>query len=138
LAAKKTTLLVAGSNTKELCSIHQLGAGLEAKIKSNIHAIDELWKQHEEQEVREFSSLTQSFVNMFNELNRITMLWAVWHKWLGSTWFVFNHDRHWASLVIRGKQGSIVFYLLERGGNAGIPPFYVRLWDWCFCPSFSD
>jgi hypothetical protein len=31
-----------------LCGIQQLCAGLEAGIEGSIHAIDELWKQHED------------------------------------------------------------------------------------------
>jgi hypothetical protein len=48
--AAKATLLASGSEAKELCSIHQLYAGLEAGIEGSIHAIKELWKQHEEEE----------------------------------------------------------------------------------------
>ena len=68
----KTTLLLAGSEAKELCGIQQLCAGLEAGIEGGIHAIDELWKKHEEEE--EWGFLLVDASNAFNELNRTAML----------------------------------------------------------------
>jgi hypothetical protein len=38
----KSTLLIAGGDTKDLCCINQLYAGVEADIKGAIHAINEL------------------------------------------------------------------------------------------------
>jgi hypothetical protein len=40
----KTILLVAGDEAKEACGIDQLCAGLEARIKGDIHAIYKLWQ----------------------------------------------------------------------------------------------
>jgi hypothetical protein len=46
--AAKANLLAIGREAKELYSIHQLCAGLEAGIKGGIHGIDKLWKQHKD------------------------------------------------------------------------------------------
>ncbi len=62
--AAKATLLVSGCDAKERCGIDQLCAGLEAGIEGGIHAIDELWRQHEEEEELDFCSLMQLMLSM--------------------------------------------------------------------------
>jgi hypothetical protein len=64
--AAKATLLVSGCDAKERCGIDQLCAGLEAGIKGGIYVIDELWRQHEEEE--EWGFLLVDAANAFNEL----------------------------------------------------------------------
>jgi hypothetical protein len=88
--------LASGSEAKELCDIHQLCAGLEAGIKGGIHAIKELWKQHEKEEEWEFLLVDAS--NAFNELNQTAMLWTIQHKWQSSARLAFNCYWHWTTL----------------------------------------
>jgi hypothetical protein len=104
--AAKATLLVSGCDAKEQCGIDQLCAGLEAGIKGGIHAINELWRQHKEEE--EWGFLLVDAANAFNELNRTAMLWTIRHEWPSGARFAFNSYRHWATLVIRGKGGTVV------------------------------
>jgi hypothetical protein len=71
--AAKATLLSSGSDAKELCGIGELCAGLDAGIEGGIyaiHAIHELWKQHEE----EWGFLFVDASNAFNKLNQTSML----------------------------------------------------------------
>jgi hypothetical protein len=117
--AAKATLLVSGSDAKELCGIHQLCAGLEAGIEGGIHAIEELWKQHEEEE--EWGFLLVDASNAFNELNRTAMLWTIRHEWPSGARFAFNCYRHWATLVIRGKGGSMALLYSKEGVTQGDP-----------------
>jgi hypothetical protein len=85
-----------------LCVIHQLCAGLEAGIEGGIHAIEEFWKLHKEEE--EWGVLPIDASNAFNKLNRMVMLWTIQHEWLSGAWFTFNCYQHWAALVIRGSR----------------------------------
>ena len=62
--AAKATLLVSGCDAKERCDIDQLCAGLVAGIEGGIHAINELWRQHEEEEELDFCSLMQLMLSM--------------------------------------------------------------------------
>jgi hypothetical protein len=117
--AAKATLQVAGSDAKELCGIHQLCAGLEAGIEGAIHAIDELWKQFDAEE--EWGFLLIDAANAFNELNRTAMLWTIRHEWPAGARFAFNCYRHWATLVIRGKQGTCVVIFSKEGVTQGDP-----------------
>jgi hypothetical protein len=118
--ATKATPLVSGCNAKERCGIDQLCAGLEAGIEGGIHAIDELWRQHKEEE--EWGFLLVDAANAFNELNRTAMLWTIRHEWPSGARFVFNCYRHWATLVIPGKGGTVVGIFSKEGVTHGEPP----------------
>jgi hypothetical protein len=123
----------AGRKAKELCGILQLCAGLEAGIEGSIHAIKELWKQHEEEE--EWGFLLVDASNAFNKLNQTAMLWTIQHEWPYGAPFAFNCYCHWASLVIRGKGGtSVLLYSVTQGDplsmfgyGIGILPLIRRL-----------
>jgi hypothetical protein len=117
--AAKATLLSSGREAKELCGIDQLCAGLEAGIEGGIHAIDELWRQHEEEE--EWGFLLVDASNAFNELNRTSMLWTIRHEWPSGARFAFNCYRHWGTLVIRGKGGSMSLLHSKEGVTQGDP-----------------
>jgi hypothetical protein len=133
--AAKATLLGSGCNAKEQCGIDQLCAGLEAGIEGGIHAIDELWRQHKEEE--EWGSLLVDAANAFNELNRTAMLWTIPHEWPSGAWFAFNcyipHEwpsgawfafncyRHWATVVICGKGRTVVLIFSKEGVTQGGP-----------------
>jgi hypothetical protein len=113
--AAKATLLVCGCDAKEQFGIDQLCAGLEAGIEGGIHAINELWRQHEEEE--EWGFLLVDAANAFNELNGTAMLWTIRHEWPSSARFAFNCYRHWATLLICGKGGTVVLIFSKEGAT---------------------
>ncbi len=71
----KTLLLAARSKAKEACSIDQLCTGLEAGIEGGIHAMQNLWDLHWQEE--EWGFLLIDANNAFNEQNRMSMLYTV-------------------------------------------------------------
>ena len=42
---------------------------------------------------------------MFNEINRVGMLWEVQHLWPSGARFVFDYYYHWMSLILRNCNG---------------------------------
>eukprot|EP00978_Attheya_sp_CCMP212_P009437 scaffold22328_cov61-Attheya_sp.AAC.3 len=50
LQAKCLLLLATGDEAKDACGIDQVCAGLEAGIEGSIHAINELWDEHDEED----------------------------------------------------------------------------------------
>jgi hypothetical protein len=84
----KTLLLAAGSKAKEACGIDQLCACLKADIRGGIHAMQNLWDLHRQEE--EWGFLLIDANNAFNEQNRMSMLYTVQHEWLSGARFVFN------------------------------------------------
>jgi hypothetical protein len=109
--AAKATLLVSGCDAKEQYGIDQLCADIKAGVEGGIHAIDELWRQHKE----EWGFLLVDAANAFYKLNRTAMLWNIRHKWLSGARFAFNFYRHWATLAIRGKGGTVVLLFSKEG-----------------------
>jgi hypothetical protein len=59
--------------------------------------------------------------NAFNELNRTAMLWTIRHEWPSGARFASNCYRHWATLVIRGKGGTVVLIFSKEGVTQGDP-----------------
>ena len=49
------------------------------------------------------------------------MLWTIRHKWPSGTQFAFNCYRHWGTLVIRGRGGSMVLLYSKEGVTQGDP-----------------
>jgi hypothetical protein len=49
------------------------------------------------------------------------MLWTIRHEWPSGAWFAFNCYRHWATLVIRGKGGTVVLIFSKEGVTQGDP-----------------
>ena len=49
------------------------------------------------------------------------MLWTIRHEWPAGARFAFNCYRHWATLVIRGKQGTCVVIFSKEGVTQGDP-----------------
>jgi hypothetical protein len=120
--AAKASLLVSGWDVKEQCGIDQLCPGLEAGIKGGIHAIDELWRQHEEEEEEEeWGFLLVDAAHAFNKLNWKAMLWTISYEWPSGARFAFNCYRHWATLGIHGKGGTVVLIFSKEEVTQGDP-----------------
>ncbi len=49
------------------------------------------------------------------------MLWTIRHEWPSGARFAFNCYRHWATLVIRGKGGTVVLIFSKEGVTQGDP-----------------
>jgi hypothetical protein len=112
-AIAKMLLLVAGSEAKEACGIDQLCAGLEAGIEGAIHAMQNLWDLHQQEE--EWGFLLIDAKNAFNEQNRTGMLWTVRHDWPSGARFVFNCYKDWATLALRSNNGTAAFLSSKEG-----------------------
>jgi hypothetical protein len=110
----KVVLHFAGGEAKEACGIDQLCAGLEAGIEGGIHAINHLWKEHEED--NDWGFLLVDAKNTFNEMNRVAMLWVIWHKWPSCARFAFNCYQHFAVLAIRSQDGRSTAFIYSQDG----------------------
>eukprot|EP00957_Ditylum_brightwellii_P091720 6983774-Ditylum_brightwellii.AAC.1 len=74
--------------------------GLRLGIEGGIHAMSDQWDDYGEEDG--WGILLVDARNVFNELNRMTMLWHVKHVWPSSCRYAFNTYRHWKILVVRG------------------------------------
>jgi hypothetical protein len=110
----KVVLRIAGGEAKEACGIDQLCAGLEAGIEGGIHAINQLWREFAGHE--DWGFLLVDAKNAFNELNRIVMLWTIWHEWPSCAKFAFNCYRHFVVLVIRSQDGKSTAFIFSKEG----------------------
>jgi hypothetical protein len=72
-------------------------------------------------EEEEWGFLGFDAANAFNELNRMAMLWTIRHEWPSGARFAFNCYRHCATLVIRGKGGTVVLIFSKEGVTQGDP-----------------
>jgi hypothetical protein len=59
--------------------------------------------------------------NAFNEQNRMSMLYTVQHEWPTGARIVFNCYKHWATLVLRGNNGTGTFIFSKEGVTQGDP-----------------
>jgi hypothetical protein len=76
------------------------------------HAANQWWKEIELEERHGF--LLVDARNAFNQMSRAAMLWTVRHEWPSGARFVFNCNKRWAILGIRGQNGS--FLVLHKEG----------------------
>ena len=56
---------------------------------------------------------------MFNEINRIRILWMVFRLWLSVDCFVFNSYRNHSSLVLRRGYGTANILDIREGVTQG-------------------
>jgi hypothetical protein len=110
----KVVLHLAGGEAKEACGIHQLSARLEAGIEGGMHAINHLWKEHEEE--NDWGFLLVDAKNAFNEMNGVAMLWVIRHKWPSCARFTFNCYRHFAVLAIQSQDGRSTAFIYSQDG----------------------
>jgi hypothetical protein len=55
------------------------------------------------------------------QANWTAILWTIQHKWPSGAWSAFNCYPHWATLVIRGKGGTVVLIFSKEGFTQGDP-----------------
>eukprot|EP00978_Attheya_sp_CCMP212_P030440 scaffold111966_cov57-Attheya_sp.AAC.1 len=115
----KCLLLAAGKEAKDACGINQVCTGLEAGIEGSIHAINELWGAHEEED--EWGFLLVDATNAFNEGNHMMILWTVRHEWPSGARFTFNCYGHWGTLMVRSQNGTALFIFSIEGTTQGDP-----------------
>eukprot|EP00978_Attheya_sp_CCMP212_P013894 scaffold35059_cov31-Attheya_sp.AAC.1 len=94
-------------------------AGLEAGIEGSIHAVNELWGAHEEED--EWGFLLVDATNAFNEGNCIMILWTVRHEWPSGARFTFNCYGHWGTLMVWSQNGTALFMFSMEGATQGDP-----------------
>jgi hypothetical protein len=110
----KMVLRLVGGEAKEACGINQLCAGLEADIEGRIHAINQLWKEKEEENDWGFPLV--DVCNVFNKMNRVAMLWVIWHEWPSCAWFTFNCYRQFAVLTVQNQDGRSTTFIHSQDG----------------------
>ena len=59
--------------------------------------------------------------NAFNEINRVGMLWTVFHLWPSGARFVFNCYCQWSSIVLRNRNGTAVILHSRKCVSQGEP-----------------
>ena len=57
--------------------------------------------------------------NGFNKLNRLAMLWTVWHRWPAGARFAFNFYRHWVKILLRHPGEPPVTIIIREGVTQG-------------------
>ena len=116
----KLCMLASGEEATEACGNTNLCGGLEAGIEGGIHAAKRIWDELNEEEEWGFTLVDAR--NAFNEENRTAMLWTVRHLWPSGAQFAFNFYKHFAILVIRGKDSrSACIILSKEGVTQGCP-----------------
>jgi hypothetical protein len=86
---------------------------------SSIHAINELWGAHKEDD--EWGFLLVDATNSFNEGNHIMILWTVRHEWPLGARFTFNCYGHWGTLMVWIQNGTALFIFSMEGATQGDP-----------------
>ena len=136
----KCLIWVTGQESKAACRTKQLAGDVEAGIEGGIHAMCVLCQENSQEE--DWGFLLIDAQNAFNEENRTTMLWAIWHEWPSGSQLTFNCYLHWATLVVRDTgDGSGHFLHSKEGvtqgdpiamipyGIGSPPPHKKALWD---------
>eukprot|EP00957_Ditylum_brightwellii_P090990 6928363-Ditylum_brightwellii.AAC.1 len=94
----KCIIALCSEDITTTCSTHQLCSGLKSDIKVVIHAMQEMWGEHGEEE--NWGILLVDAWNAFNEVNQRVMLWNVRHALVAGSQFAFNTYHHWRKLVL--------------------------------------
>lgn len=98
-AMAKLVIAVAGPSAAKAAGTHQLCAGLSAGVEAGVHAANQQWKEHADEDDFNFLQLDAS--NAFNRQNRAMMLYVVRYKWPAGALFAFNCYKHHSQLVVR-------------------------------------
>ena len=81
-------LKVTGPEATMACQDDQLCARIKAVIDGAIHGVQDLWDKYLSTEER--GILLVDAKSVFNEINRIRIIWMIRHLWLSGARFVFN------------------------------------------------
>ncbi len=115
----KLVIAVTRNEAQIACGVDQLCAGLQAGIEGGIHAVQQIWESHKEEE--DWGFLMIDARNAFNEINRTTMLWVIRHEWPAGARFCFNCYKHHAILINRGDNGNSSILASREGVTQGDP-----------------
>ena len=63
--------------------------------------------------------------NGFNELIRLSMIWAVYHRCPAGTRFALNFYRHWAQFILLQPCDAPLILLIQEGVTQGEPLLMV-------------
>eukprot|EP00978_Attheya_sp_CCMP212_P026136 scaffold85322_cov36-Attheya_sp.AAC.1 len=99
--------------------MHASSIKLAQDIEGSIHAIHELWGEHDEED--EWGFLLVDATNAFNEGNHIMILWTVHHEWPSGARFTFTCYGHWGTLRVRNQNGTALFIFSMEGATQGDP-----------------
>ena len=115
----KIVLKVTGPEATTVCQYGQLFALLKAEIDGAFHGVQDIRDKNLTME--DCGLLIVDANNVFNEINRVRMLWAVRHLWPSGGRFVFNCYRHWSSLVFQNGNGTAIFLNSKESVMQGGP-----------------
>jgi hypothetical protein len=108
--------VVAGKDVTMMCKTDTLCGGLQGGIDGEIHAAQAMWDSHHMEE--NWGFLLIDVRNVFNEQDRMVMLWKVQHRLPSGARFMFNSYKYWSTLVIRNNNGSDEFLLSQKRGHS--------------------
>ena len=82
-----------------------------------VHGVQASWDENLTTKDRGFFLVDAN--NVFNEINRVRMLWTVQKLWLSGYHLVFKCYIHWSSLVLRNWNGTANFLHSREGVMQG-------------------
>ena len=112
----KAVMLIAGEDVKRVCGADQLSAGIEVGIEAAVHAVNELFDEHQG---TGWGVLQVDASNAFNSLNRKVALWHARHLWPRGCRYLFNTYKAWATLVVSGSSSAVLYS--REGTTQGDP-----------------
>ena len=112
-------LRVTGPKDTNMCQYDQLCFGLKAVIYGTMHVVQSICDANASTE--DLGFLLLDVKNVFNEINRIGMLWMVCHLCPSEARFVLNCYRHWSFIVLWNGNGTVRFMHGREGVMQGDP-----------------
>ena len=112
----KAVMLIAGEDVKRVCGADQLSAGIEVGIEAAVHAVNELFDEHQG---TAWGVLQVDASNAFNSLNRKVALWHARRLWPRGCRYLFNTYKAWATLVVSGSSSAVLYS--REGTTQGDP-----------------
>ena len=111
----KAVALVTRYDIEDVCGISQLCVGVQSGLEGAVHAVNDLFNEHNEDG---WGVLMVDASNAFNSINRLAILWNARVPWPQCSRFLFNTYRGWAPLFMKGT--STILYSQE-GVTQGDP-----------------
>ena len=93
--------------------------GLKVGIYGVLHGVQALWSNI--LSTKNWGFLPVDAKNESNEINRIGMLWAVFHLCPFRACFFFNCYHHWSLLVLHNGNGTDIILHIREGMTQGGP-----------------
>ena len=123
LLFSKCLMKVKGSKSTIACQDDKLCAGIDAVTDCAIHSVQEIWGANSSTE--DWLFLLVDSKKAFNKVNRIGMLWTVFHLWPSRDRYVLNPYCHWSLLVFQKRNGTASFMRSREGVMQKVPLFVV-------------